>query len=231
MTSSQKKTEPTQSSKVKKGVEPAPSKKAELFAELQNLYPNASCALQHEGPFQLLVATVLSAQTTDQRVNQITPALFEKYPDPESLAAGDPEDLLALVKPLGFGNRRSSQLKKLGDALVHEYQGSVPETSKALETLPGVGRKTANVVLGNCFGQPAITVDTHVGRLARRWGWTKETDPKKAELDIQQVLPKETWTKACHQIIDHGRAICHSRQPDCGNCPLWSLCPQIGVHE
>lgn len=199
--------------------------------ELMVLYPGAHCFLDHENPFQLLVATVLSAQTTDARVNTVTPELFERYPDAAALGAASPEDIEAIVRPLGMYRMRASRIIGLGQGLEEQFDGEVPADLDKLVTLPGVGRKTANVVLGNCFGIPGITVDTHVGRLSRRLGWTRQTDPVKAEKEIGALLPPERWTDACHRLILHGRTICHSRKPDCDNCPLleMGLCPQVGV--
>ena len=192
-------------------------------------YPNAACALIHNGPYQLLVATVLSAQTTDARVNTITPELFAQYPTPADLAAARLEELEDLVRPLGMQHSRATRLIALGDALCQHYGGQVPADGPALESLPGVGRKTANVVLGNAFGIGAITVDTHVGRLSRRLGWTSATTPLAAEKDIAALLPQDRWTDACHRLIEHGRAICRARSPQCQRCALTALCPKIGV--
>ncbi|MBV7363047.1 endonuclease III [Actinomycetaceae bacterium TAE3-ERU4] len=202
---------------------------SEILQGLAKLYPDAKCALEHENPYQLLVATVLSAQTTDKRVNTITPELFRRYPNPEMLSQAVPDELESLVRPLGFGARRSKQLLGLAAKLEKEYNGKVPQTRKELKTLPGVGQKTANVVLGNCFNHPAITVDTHVGRLTRRFGWTKETKPDAAERDLEKIIPQPQWTIACHRIIEHGRNVCHSQKPACNTCKIAPYCPQIGV--
>lgn len=199
--------------------------------ELRLLYPDAHCALDHDGPFQLLVATVLSAQTTDVRVNTVTPALFERYPDAAALAGADRAELEAVLKPLGMQRTRAERLLGLGAELTTRFDGVVPSSREELTGLPGVGRKTANVVLGNAFGVPAITVDTHVGRLARRLGWTEQKDPLKAERDIAALWDPERWTDGCHRLIEHGRAVCHARSPRCEECPLLAagLCPQVGV--
>lgn len=196
-----------------------------VAAKLAQLYPDAHCALVHQNAYQLLVATVLSAQTTDARVNTVTPTLFSRYPDPQSLAAASAAEISEVVKPLGFQHRRGRQLQQLAAQLCDEYHGEVPHTRQELETLPGVGRKTAHVVLGNAFGIPAITVDTHVGRLARRLGWTTSEKPLQVERDIAGVLPDTDWTVLCHRLIQHGREVCHSRNPECEDCELRSLCP------
>lgn len=196
---------------------------------LQEAYPDARCALDHRDAFELLVATVLSAQTTDERVNTITPELFERWPDPAALAAADPDEVRAVVRPLGFQARRAEQLVGLAAALVRDHDGEVPADREALVALPGVGRKTAHVVLGNAFGVPAITVDTHVGRLARRLGLSRASSPLAVERDLARELPEQDWTYACHRLIAHGRAVCTSRAPACGSCPLSGHCPRIGV--
>lgn len=195
---------------------------------LTETYPDAHCELNFETPFQLLVATVLSAQTTDVRVNLTTPELFAKYPAPEDMAAADPEDLEAILKPTGFFRAKTKSVMGLSVALRDQFGGEVPRTLKELVTLPGVGRKTANVVLGNAFGVPGITVDTHFGRLVRRFGWTTETDPVKVEQEIGELIPRKDWTMLSHRLIWHGRRICHSRRPACGACPLAPLCPSYG---
>lgn len=196
---------------------------------LAHYYPDASCALVHKNSFQLLVATVLSAQTTDQRVNTVTPELFATYPTPADLAEASEEDVAAIVRPLGFQNRRSKQLVELAGELEEKFGGEVPASGADLQSLPGVGRKTAHVVLGNAFGIPAITVDTHVGRLAKRLGWTNAKSPLAIERDIARALPDEDWTVLCHRLIEHGRVVCHSRNPDCGNCVLAELCPSAEI--
>ncbi|MGM0384806.1 MAG: endonuclease III [Actinomycetota bacterium] len=196
---------------------------------LAELYPDAHCELVHRDAFQLLLATVLSAQTTDARVNMVTPQLFARYPDSESLAAARPEDLEDVLRSLGFFRAKARALKGIGVALTERFDGAVPATLEELVTLPGVGRKTANVVLGNAFGVPGIAVDTHVGRLARRLGWTRNTDPEKVEADIAALLPPEKWTMASHRLIFHGRRVCTARRPSCESCGIVVLCPRIGV--
>ncbi|WP_432277475.1 endonuclease III [Kitasatospora brasiliensis] len=199
--------------------------------ELAELYPYAHPELDFENPFQLLVATVLSAQTTDLRVNQTTPALFAKYPTPEDMAAANPEELEEVIRPTGFFRNKAKSLIGLSIALRDEFDGEVPGRLDDLVTLPGVGRKTANVVLGNAFGVPGITVDTHFGRLSRRFGWTAEEDPVKVEAVVAEIFPKSEWTMLSHRVVFHGRRICHSRKPACGACPIAPLCPSYGEGE
>lgn len=199
--------------------------------ELAEVYPYAHPELDFENPFQLLVATVLSAQTTDLRVNQTTPALFAKYPTPEDMAAAVPEELEEIIRPTGFFRAKARSLIGLSAALRDRYDGEVPGRLKDLVTLPGVGRKTANVVLGNVFGVPGITVDTHFGRLARRFGWTTEEDPEKVEAVVAEIFPKSEWTMLSHRVVFHGRRICHARKPACGACPIAELCPSYGEGE
>ncbi|WP_398857245.1 MULTISPECIES: endonuclease III [Streptomyces] len=199
--------------------------------ELAEVYPYAHPELDFENPFQLLVATVLSAQTTDLRVNQTTPALFEAYPTPEDMAAADPERLEQLIRPTGFFRAKARSLLGLSAALRDDFGGEVPGRLQDLVKLPGVGRKTANVVLGNAFGVPGITVDTHFQRLVRRWRWTAETDPEKIEAEVCALFPKSDWTMLSHRVIFHGRRICHSRKPACGACPIAPLCPAYGEGE
>ncbi|HSI93870.1 MAG TPA: endonuclease III [Jiangellaceae bacterium] len=197
--------------------------------ELGDLYPDAHCELDFTSPFELLIATVLSAQTTDVRVNSVTPNLFAKYPTPADLAAADPQDVEAIIQSTGFFRAKTKSIIGLGKALEERFGGEVPGRMKDLVTLPGVGRKTANVVLGNAFGVPGITVDTHFGRLARRFGWTTETDPDKVEVEVGALIPKKEWTILSHRLIWHGRRRCHSRRPACGACPLARWCPSYGM--
>ncbi|QDQ16472.1 endonuclease III [Streptomyces spectabilis] len=199
--------------------------------ELADVYPYAHPELDFENPFQLLVATVLSAQTTDLRVNQTTPALFAKYPTPEDLAAANPEEVEEVIRPTGFFRAKTRSIMGLSAALRDEFGGEVPGRLEDLVKLPGVGRKTAFVVLGNAFGVPGITVDTHFGRLVRRWKWTEETDPDKVEAAVGALFPKSDWTMLSHRVIFHGRRICHSRKPACGACPIAPLCPSYGEGE
>ncbi|MER0426202.1 endonuclease III [Streptomyces microflavus] len=199
--------------------------------ELAEVYPYAHPELDFRNPFELLVATVLSAQTTDLRVNQTTPALFAAYPTPEDMAAAVPEEMEELIRPTGFFRAKTKSLLGLSAALRDDFGGEVPSRLEDLVKLPGVGRKTANVVLGNAFGVPGITVDTHFGRLVRRWKWTDEEDPVKVEAVIADIFPKSEWTMLSHRVIFHGRRICHSRKPACGACPIAPLCPSYGEGE
>ncbi|MET9594808.1 endonuclease III [Streptomyces sp. NPDC006516] len=199
--------------------------------ELAEVYPYAHPELDFRNPFELLVATVLSAQTTDLRVNQTTPALFAAYPTPEDMAAAVPEKLEEIIRPTGFFRAKARSLMGLSAALRDDFGGEVPGRLADLVKLPGVGRKTANVVLGNAFGVPGITVDTHFGRLVRRWKWTEQEDPEKVEAEVAAIFPKSEWTMLSHRVVFHGRRICHSRKPACGACPIASLCPAYGEGE
>ncbi|MFE4642362.1 endonuclease III [Streptomyces sp. NPDC056730] len=199
--------------------------------ELAEVYPYAHPELDFRNPFELLVATVLSAQTTDLRVNQTTPAVFAKYPTPEDMAAAVPEELEEAIRPTGFFRAKAKSLIGLSTALRDRFDGEVPGNLDDLVSLPGVGRKTANVVLGNAFGVPGLTVDTHFGRLVRRWKWTEQEDPEKVEAEIAAIFPKSEWTMLSHRVIFHGRRICHSRKPACGACPIAHLCPSYGEGE
>ncbi|WP_426996905.1 endonuclease III [Pseudarthrobacter sp. N5] len=194
-------------------------------------YPYAHAELDFRNPFELVVATVLSAQTTDVLVNQITPLLFAKYPDARSMAEADSAELEAIVKPTGFFRAKARNLMALGTRLEDEYDGVVPGRLDDLVTLPGVGRKTANVVLGNAFGVPGITVDTHFGRLARRFGWTESDDPVRIESDVAELFEPKDWTMLSHRVVFHGRRVCHSRKPACGACPVANWCPSYGAGE
>ena len=192
-------------------------------------YPDAHCELNFSSPLELLVATILSAQCTDKRVNEVTPALFARYRTAADYAAADRATLEDQIRPTGFFRAKTDSLLKLGQALVERYDGEVPAKLADLVTLPGVGRKTANVVLGNAFGVPGITVDTHFGRLSRRFGWTSEDDPVKVEHEVGALFPKKDWTVLSHRLIWHGRRICHSRKPACGACPVARWCPSYGI--
>ena len=195
---------------------------------LAETYPEARCELDFRTPFELLVVTVLSAQTTDRRVNAVSPELFAAYPDATTMAGAPREDIERIIQPTGFFRAKTDSVLKLSAALVERYDGEVPGRLEDLVTLPGVGRKTANVVLGNAFGVPGITVDTHVGRLARRFGWTEETDPVKVEHAVGALFPKRDWTMLSHHLIWHGRRMCHARNPACGVCPVARWCPAFG---
>ncbi|MGW6536773.1 endonuclease III [Streptomyces sp. NPDC055051] len=199
--------------------------------ELAEVFPYAHPELDFRNPFELLVATVLSAQTTDLRVNQTTPALFARYPTPEDLAAAVPEEVEELIRPTGFFRAKTKSIMGLAAALRDDFGGEVPGRLEDLVKLPGVGRKTAFVVLGNAFGVPGITVDTHFMRLARRWRWTESDDPVKIEAEVAEIFPKSDWTMLSHRVIFHGRRICHARKPACGACPITALCPAYGEGE
>ena len=201
----------------------------EVLAELAKLYPDAHCALNYETPLQLLVATILSAQCTDVRVNLVTPALFARYPDAQAFADADIAELETMIQSTGFFRNKAKNIQGCCQALVRDHGGEVPGSMEALVPLPGVGRKTANVVLGNAFGVPGITVDTHVGRLSNRLGFTKNTDAVKIESDLMELVPEKDWTIFSHRTIFHGRQVCHSRKPMCDACTLANLCPKVGV--
>jgi endonuclease-3 len=201
----------------------------QIIRVLRKLYPDAACALHHESPLQLLVATILSAQCTDARVNLVTPALFQKYPDARAFAGADLRELEKAIQSTGFFRNKARNIKACCTQLVDNHGGEVPAELDELVQLPGVGRKTANVVLGNCFATPGITVDTHVGRLSRRLGLTTQTDPVKVEHDLMAILPAREWTLFSHRMIFHGRQVCFARKPNCSGCALLKVCPQIGV--
>jgi endonuclease III len=198
---------------------------------LAKLYPDAHCALEHRTPLQLLVATILSAQCTDARVNLVTPALFARFPDAAAFAGADRRELERFIKSTGFYKAKAKNIQGCCRRLVERHGGEVPDTLDELVKLPGVGRKTANVVLGDAFGVPGITVDTHVGRLSRRLGLTGHTDPTQVEQDLMRLLPKKDWTPFSHRMIFHGRRVCHARKPDCEGCALAKICPKVGVNS
>jgi len=202
-----------------------------IYRQLTKNYPNVRCELDYNSAFQLLVATVLSAQCTDKRVNQTTPVLFKKYPNPKKMAKADLIDIQRLVKSTGFYRAKAKNIKTLSNKIMEEFDGDVPSNLDDLITLPGVGRKTANVVLGHAFGIPGITVDTHFGRLSRRFGWSKQNDPVKVEFEVGDLIAEKEWTNLSQRMIWHGRRICHSRKPACGACPLAKLCPSYGIGE
>jgi len=195
---------------------------------LADAYPDAWCALRHDDAWQLLVATILSAQCTDERVNMVTPALFRRYPTPAALAVAPTSELETLIRSTGFFRQKTKALKTVAAAIAARG-GDVPRDMETLVALGGVGRKTANVVLGTAYGVPAIMVDTHVRRLANRLGFTREDDPVKIEMDLRALLPPATWTHFSHRLIHHGRRVCTARAPRCPECPLLRCCPQIGV--
>ncbi|MGO4805989.1 endonuclease III [Arthrobacter sp. 2MCAF15] len=198
---------------------------------LAEQYPYAHAELDFRNPFELVIATVLSAQTTDVLVNQITPLLFARYPDARRMAEADPAELEAILKPTGFFRAKARNVLALCNRIVDEYDGEVPGRLEDLVTLPGVGRKTANVVLGNAFGIPGITVDTHFGRLARRLGWTESDDPVRIESDVAVLFEPKDWTMLSHRVVFHGRRVCHSRKPACGACAVANWCPSYGMGE
>jgi endonuclease-3 len=202
-----------------------------IYRQLSKNYPNVRCELDYKNAFQLLVATVLSAQCTDKRVNQTTPALFKKYPNPQKMAKADLKDIQSLVKSTGFFRAKAKNIKGLSNKIMEEFNGMVPSNLEDLITLPGVGRKTANVVLGHAFGIPGITVDTHFGRLSRRFGWSKQNNPVKVEFEVGELIPQKEWTNLSQRMIWHGRRVCHSRKPPCGACALAKLCPSYGIGE
>ena len=197
--------------------------------ELTLLYPDAHTELNFTTPLELLVATILSAQCTDKRVNMVTPVVFARYQAAADYAAADRAELEKIIQSTGFFRAKANSLIGLGQALCERYGGEVPGKLKDLVTLPGVGRKTANVVLGNAFGVPGITVDTHFGRLSRRFGWTTDEDPVKVEAEVGSLFPKSEWTMLSHRLIWHGRRVCHARKPACGACGVGPLCPSYGL--
>ncbi len=202
-----------------------------MYRILRKTYPEVRCELDFENPLQLLIATVLSAQCTDKRVNQVTPALFRKYKTIKAFAAADLLEIEELVHSTGFFRAKAKNIKGLTMKIQSDFHGEVPQTLEELVTLPGVGRKTANVVLGHAFDTPGITVDTHFGRLSRRFGWTTSLDPVKVEHEVGALIPQKEWTNLSQRMIWHGRRICHSRKPACGACPMAKLCPSVGIGE
>jgi endonuclease III len=196
---------------------------------LAQAFPHAHCELDFTTPLELTVATILSAQSTDKRVNLTTPAVFKRYPSALDYAQADRAELENLIRPTGFFRNKAASLIGLGQALVERFDGEVPSTMAELVTLPGVGRKTANVILGNAFGIPGITVDTHFGRLVRRWRWTSEQDPVKIEHAVGELIQRNDWTMLSHRVIFHGRRVCHARKPACGVCVLAKDCPSFGL--
>ena len=202
-----------------------------IYRILTKTYPDIRCELDYQNPLQLIIATVLSAQCTDKRVNAVTPALFKKYEDVKAFAKADLREIEALVFQTGFYRAKARHIKGLATKILTDFGGEVPETLEELITLPGVGRKTANVVLGHAFDIPGITVDTHFGRLSRRFGWTTEKDPVKVERIVGELIPRAEWTNLSQRMIWHGRRICHSRKPACGICPVAKICPSVGIGE
>ncbi|MBU6374696.1 MAG: endonuclease III [Bdellovibrionales bacterium] len=201
----------------------------EVIRLLKLEYPDAHCALHHRNAFELLVATILSAQCTDERVNLVTPKLFHRFPDAKSMSQASLSELEKLIQSTGFYKNKAISLKTTAGLLMERHEGQVPSDLEALTALRGVGRKTANVIRGTIFGLPAIVVDTHVGRLSRRLGFTRHHDPVKVEFEMMEITESADWTISNHLLIDHGRAVCQARKPDCGSCVLKELCPKVGV--
>lgn len=202
-----------------------------MYRALVETYPDAHCELDFTTPFELLVATVLSAQSTDKGVNLVTPRLFARYPTPAALAGAERAELEEIIHPTGFYRAKAENLLKLASRLVTEFDGEVPRTLKELTSLAGVGRKTANVVLGNAYGVPGITPDTHFQRLTRRFGWTAAPDADGVEREVGELFPKKDWVMLCHVVIWHGRRRCFARKPACGACPIAQWCPSFGEGE
>ena len=202
-----------------------------MYRILSKTYPNVRCELNFKNPLQLLVATVLSAQCTDKRVNMVTKELFKKYRTVEDFSGANLRELQNLIKSTGLYRAKAKNIQGLAVAIVRDHRGRVPRMLEELIELPGVGRKTANVVLGHAFNIPGITVDTHVGRLSRRFGWTKELDPVKVEYEVMDLIPRKEWTNLSQRMIWHGRRICFARKPACGACPLSEFCPSYGAGE
>jgi endonuclease III len=214
---------------VTKTTESTRSRAQRILRVLARLYPDAKCALDFDNPLQLLVATILSAQCTDVRVNMVTPSLFARYPDAAAFAGAVPAELEKAIQSTGFFRNKARSIMTCCRDIVAKHGGKVPDTLENLVQLHGIGRKTANVVLGSAYGVPGITVDTHVGRVSRRLGLTAHTDPEKVERDLMELIPKKDWTMFSHRMIFHGRQVCYARKPDCAHCALASLCPKIGV--
>jgi len=206
-------------------------KALETLDLLDSIYPDAKCALNHRNPYELLVATILSAQCTDVRINEVTPTLFGKYPDPGQLAAANLEELESVIKSTGFFRNKARNLLGCAQMIVDQYGGEVPADMTNLVALPGVGRKTANVVLGNAFGIPGMVVDTHVKRISYRLGWSRQTEPERVEKDLGQLLPSARWNQTSHTLIFHGRALCKAPTPICSACPVFADCPRNGVRR
>jgi endonuclease-3 len=202
-----------------------------LYRGLCKTYPEIYCELNFQNPLQLVIATVLSAQCTDKRVNQVTAKLFKKYKNVRAYAKAPIEEIEEIIYPTGFYHAKARHIKGLTEKIINDFGGEVPSTLEELITLPGVGRKTANVVLGHAFDTPGITVDTHFGRLSRRFEWTQSLDPVKVEHEVGQLIPQAEWTNLSQRIIWHGRRVCHSRKPACGACTLAKICPSVGIGE
>jgi endonuclease-3 len=212
-----------------KNSDPLKKRTREILKRLAKVYPDAHCALHHDNPLQLLIATILSAQCIDVRVNMVTPALFKRYPDAVAFATAEPAELEKMIQSTGFFRNKAKNIIACCKKIVEEHGGDVPGTMEELVHLPGVGRKTANVILGDAFGVPGITVDTHVQRLSRRLGLTKHVDPVKIERDLMEIIPSKDWTIFSHRTIFHGRQVCFARKPNCEGCLLSTVCPKIDV--
>lgn len=203
---------------------------ARVVRQLKKDFPDAECALVHDSPFQLLIATILSAQCTDERVNQVTPGLFRKYPTPAHFARASLADIERAIQSTGFFRNKAKSIKACSTALVEQHDGELPQTLQEMTALAGVGRKTANVVLGTAFRLPTgVVVDTHVGRLSLRLGLTEQTDAVKVERDLMEIVPRKEWIDFSHRLIYHGRQVCKARKPDCENCSMRKFCPRVGV--
>lgn len=208
----------------------AKSKAEKVLDLLEKDYPDARVTLNFQDPLQLLMATILAAQCTDERVNQVTKDLFRKYRNATDFSLADLKTLEKEIRTTGFYHNKAKSIIHCCQMLIQEFQGQVPHTLQDLTALPGVGRKTANIILGNVYGQQAIAVDTHVKRVTHRLGWAQADDPDKIEFQLMAVIPQNRWTMACHQLVFHGRKICHAQKPNCNTCSVAPLCPQIGVH-
>jgi endonuclease III len=221
---------PAAAAKRRRARSATPERAREIYDRLAAHYPDAHCALDFKSPFQLLIATILSAQCTDKRVNMVTPALFKRYRTPAALAAAKPEELEEMIKSTGFFRNKTKSLLGMSDAVAERHGGKVPDTMDELVKLPGVGRKTANVVLGNAYDKnEGVVVDTHVGRVSKRLGLTRQTDPVKVEQDLMKLFPNDRWTMLSHLLIEHGRRICEARRPKCESCFLSDICPSSTV--
>ena len=214
-----------------KTADPLRARAKKIVRLLAKEYPDAECALHHQNPLQLLIATILSAQCTDARVNMVTPDLFARFPDAKAFATANPAELEKAIQSTGFFRNKARNIIACCKQIIEEHGGEIPRRMEELVRLPGVGRKTANVILGNAFAVPGITVDTHVGRLSRRLGLTKETPAEKVERDLMNLIPEKNWTMFSHHMIFHGRRICHARKPQCSQCVLAKVCPRIGVTQ
>ncbi len=214
-----------------KAPNPLRTRAGRIVRKLAQLYPDAHCALHYQNPLQLLVATILSAQCTDERVNRVTPSLFARYPDAKAFATAEQAELEKMIQSTGFFRNKAANIIACCRKLVELYGGEVPRTMEELVPLPGIGRKTANVILGNCFDVPGIPVDTHVRRLSQRMGLSEHDDPEKIERDLMALISQKQWTMFGHRMIFHGRQVCHARKPQCEQCKLAALCPRRGVDD